>query len=217
MILNDICGMIKIEVWSDVSCPFCWLGKARLDQAIASTVVNADVIMRSFQLNPDLKTDTTVSLFDYLHRTKGYPADQVRQINIRLSESGRAAGLEFNFDKVVVANTWNAHALIKFAQVSGVGQMVTTDLFRAYFSDGKNVDDPEVLKNIAEKNGLNGVDFSKALSELRFNPDIMADLSEANSLKIRGVPFFVFNRKFAVSGAQELPVFEQALRDSLSH
>ena len=206
--------MIKIEVWSDVSCPFCWLGKTRLDQAIASTGVRAEVVMRSFQLNPELKTDPSVSLYDYLHHAKGYPLDQVRQINIRLSDSGREAGLEFNFEKVVVANTWRAQALIKYANSAGVGTEVTASLFRAYFSHGKNVDDLEVLKNIAEHHGLDGVDFLKALDELRFNADIMTDLSEAASLKVRGVPFFVFNRKFAVSGAQELSVFEQALRDS---
>lgn len=208
--------MIKIEVWSDVSCPFCWLGKARLDQAIASVGVNIEVMMRSFQLNPDLKTDPAVSLFDYLHRDRGYPADQVRQMTMRLTETGRQAGLEFNFDKVVVANTWKAHALIKYAQSLGKGNLVTNDLFSAYFSEGKNVDDPEVLKNIAVLNGLDGIDFSKILSELRFNPDILADISEAGALKVRGVPFFVFNRKFAVSGAQEQSVFEQALRESIS-
>lgn len=207
--------MINIEIWSDVSCPFCWLGKARLDQAISATQSDAMLTMRSFQLNPDLKTDPTISLFDYLHRSKGYPPDQVRQINIRLSDSGREAGLVFNFEKVVLANTWNAHVLIKLAQSTDSALAVTNDLFRAYFSEGKNVDDPEVLKKIAVQNGLDGNDLLIAISQRRYHSEITADISEAAALKVRGVPFFVFNRKFAVSGAQEQSVFEQALLDAV--
>ena len=205
--------MIKVEVWSDVSCPFCWLGKARLDAAIASTQINAEVVMRSFQLNPDIKTDPEVSLFDYLHRAKGYPPDQVKQINLRLSESGRQAGLNFNFEKVVVANTMRAHSLIKYASRTSVGSAVTSALFRAYFSEGQNVDDLETLQSIAEQNGMDKIDFLNAVSTGRFTSEILADISEASSLNVRGVPFFVFNRKFAISGAQEQSVFEQALRD----
>jgi len=205
--------MIKIEVWSDVSCPFCWLGKARLDAALAASQSSYEVVMRSFQLNPDIITNTEISLFDYLHQSKGYPPEQVRQINIRLAESGRQAGLDFNFERVVVANTMKAHMLIKYAARQGAAAKVTNALFRAYFSEGKNVDDLEILKNIADENGLDGVDFLNSVPERRFNTEIMADISEASSLNVRGVPFFVFNRKFAISGAQEQLVFEQAIKD----
>lgn len=205
--------MIKIEVWSDVSCPFCWLGKARLDAAISAAQIPAEVVMRSFQLNPDIQTDPDTSLFDYLHRTRGYPPDQVRQINIRLSESGRASGLEFNFEKVIVANTMKAHNLIKYASRLGGSNSVTNALFHSYFSEGKNVDDPSILEQIAEQNGLDKIDFRNAVSERRHHTEIMADIAEASSLNVRGVPFFVFNRKFAISGAQEQSVFEKALID----
>lgn len=208
------CTMVKIEVWSDISCPFCWLGKARLDKAIAATQVNAEVMLRSFQLNPDVRTDPSVSLFDYLHRVKGYPPEQVKQINERLSAAGRSSGLVFNFDKVVVANTMRAHMLLRFANRSGIISKVADDLFRAYFSDGKNTDDPAVLVEIAVQNGLDGDEFLKALADLRFNQEILNDISEASALQVRGVPFFVFNRKFAVSGAQEQSVIEQALQDA---
>jgi len=203
--------MIKIEVWSDISCPFCWLGKARLDNAITSTKVNAEVILRSFQLNPDVKTDLALSLHDYLHKTKGYPPDQIRQINDRLSDAGRTLGLGFNFEKVVVANTMRAHMLLHFARSAGKMLPVADALFRAYFTDGKNVDDPAVLQKIAEQNGLDENEFLNVISDLRYNRDILSDISEASALNVRGVPFFVFNRKFAVSGAQEQSVFEQTL------
>jgi len=203
--------MIKIEVWSDISCPFCWLGKARLDNAIKTTNVKAEVILRSFQLNPDVKTDPSVSLYDYLHRKKGYPPDQIRQINDRLSAAGRASGLEFNFEKVVVANTMKAHMLLHHARTSVKLLPVADALFRAYFSDGKNVDDPAVLQKIAGQNGLDENEFLNVITDLRYNRDILSDISEASALNVRGVPFFVFNRKFAISGAQEQSVFEQAL------
>jgi predicted DsbA family dithiol-disulfide isomerase len=198
-------AMIKIEVWSDISCPFCWLGKARLDNAIKTTKVNAEVILRSFQLNP------SVSLYDYLHSTKGYPPDQIRQINDRLSAAGSASGLEFNFEKIVVANTMKAHMLLHYARSFGKLLPVADDLFRAYFMYGKNVDDPAVLQKIAGQNGLDENEFLNVINDLRYNQDILSDISEASALNVRGVPFFVFNRKFAVSGAQEQSVFEQTL------
>lgn len=204
--------MIKIEVWSDICCPFCWLGKARLDNAITSTNANAEVILRSFQLNPDVKTDPSISLYEYLHRVKGYSPDQIRQINDRLSAAGRLSGLEFNFEKVVVANTMKAHMLLHFAGSSGNSLHVAGALFRAYFTEGKNVDDPEVLQKIAGQNGLDENEFLKVITDLRYNQDILSDISEASALNVRGVPFFVFNRKFAISGAQEQSVFEQTLQ-----
>ena len=211
---------LKIEIWSDVVCPFCWLGKRRLDLALSTFSNKADVIIewRSFQLNPGLKTDPGINIQEYLSREKGIDINQIKQINNQLKDSGTAVGLNYQFNKIIVANSMQAHNLLHEAKIQGKQHLVKENLFQAYFEFGKNIDDQQVLTQIAQISDMDLKSTEQAIISKHHWDAIQTDISEAQQLGVRGVPFFVFNRKFAVRGAQELNIFtdvlEETFRDS---
>jgi predicted DsbA family dithiol-disulfide isomerase len=207
---------MKVEIWSDVQCPFCYLGKHKFEKALAQFANNEyiEVEWKSFQLNPELVTDTTISIHQYLADIKGFPLEQAQQMNNRFLEAGKPFGLEYNFDQIIVANSYRAHNLIYFAKEQGKQNEMEERLFEAYFTEGKNIDDAPVLVQLASEIGLNTDGLITVLENKTYTEKIEFDIAEARQLGIRGVPYFVFNRKSGVSGAQESPVFLDALKKS---
>lgn len=208
---------MQIEVWSDVACPFCFVGKKRLETALERfSHKDVAVVYRSFMLNPSLATDPSISIAEYLAESKGIDPHMVQQMNLRVSQMGAAEGIDFAFDKVVVANTERAHRLLQYAHSFGKGVVAQERIFRAYFSEGRNVDDPETLVALAAELGISADDARAAITSDTLAYDVQRDIAEARSLGITGVPFFVIDRAYGVSGAQEVAVFEQALNRALT-
>lgn len=209
---------MPVEIWSDVMCPFCYLGKRKFETALSQFAEseNIEVTWKSFQLMPSLVTDTSIAIHDFLAREKGFPASQMQQLNNQVAEAGRQIGLEFNFDKVVVANTNRAHRFLHFAKANGVQNEAEELLFRTFFRDGKNVDDMAVLAELAAELGLDSDALLEELKSSGYSEDVNRDIAEAQQLGIRGVPFFVFDRKYAVSGAQDPSVFLQTIEKAYS-
>jgi len=209
---------MKVEIWSDTVCPFCYLGKHKFEKALAQFADrdNIEVEWKSFQLNPGLVTDTTISINQYLAEIKGYPIEQAAKMNERFLQSGKALELDYNFDKIVVANSYRAQNLIHVAKSQGKQNDMEERLFKAYFTDGINIDDIAVLVLLAKESGLNIDGLEQALENKTFKDEVQKDIIEANQLGIHGVPFFVFNRKYVVNGAQETPVFLDTLKKSFS-
>ena len=209
---------MKIEIWSDVVCPFCYLGKHKFENALAQFAGsdNIEVEWKSFQLNPGLVTDTTISIHQYLAEVKGYPVEQALKMNERFSVSGKVLGLEYNFDKIIVSNSYMAQNLIHFAKNQGKQNEMEERLFEAYFTEGKNIDDVSILVLLATETGLNVEGLEQALENRTFDKQVQKDIDEASQLGIHGVPFFVFNGKYAVNGAQETSVFLDTLKKSYS-
>jgi len=209
---------MKIEIWSDVVCPFCYLGKHKFENALAQFAGsdNIEVEWKSFQLNPGLVTDTTISIHQYLSEVKGYPVEQALKMNERFSVSGKVFGLEYNFDKIIVANSYMAQNLIHFAKNQGKQNEIEERLFEAYFTEGKNIDDVSILVLLASEIGLNVEGLEQALENKAYDKQVQKDIDEASQLGIHGVPFFVFNGKYAVNGAQETSVFLDTLKKSYS-
>lgn len=207
---------MKVEIWSDVVCPFCYLGKHKFENALSQFHGKEyiEVEWKSFQLNPDLITDPTISIQQYLAQTKGFSIEQAKQMNDRFALSGKPFGLEYNFDKIVVANSFKAQNLIHFANAQGKQNEMEEQLFRAYFTDGKNIDDTSVLIQLATETGLNVEGLDEVLNNKTYSPKVLSDIAEARQLDIHGVPFFVFNRKYAISGAQETSHFLETLKKS---
>ena len=206
-----------IEVWSDVACPFCYVGKKRLETALAQFPhKEVDVVYKSFMLNPQLETDPDISIADYLADSKGLDPRMVQQMNQRVSQMGAAEGISFEFEKVVVANTERAHRLLQHAQGLGKGAEAQERIFRAYFSEGRNIDDVDTLVALAHELELNAEGARAAIESDAVSYDVQRDIAEARSLGITGVPFFVIDRAYGVSGAQEVAVFEQALNKALT-
>ena len=207
---------MKVEIWSDVMCPFCYIGKRRFEKALDQLPgkENIEVIWKSFQLNPDLKTDPSKNVNQYLSEVKGMSMERAEQLNQQVTEMAAGEGLHYELDKAIIANSMNAHRFSHFALSKNKQDEAEELLFKAYFTEGKNTDDINILINLGKSIGLDETELRKVLESDRFTEDVRMDIYESQQLGVRGVPFFVFNRKYAVSGAQETPVFLQNLEKS---
>lgn len=205
---------MKVEIWSDVMCPFCYIGKRRFESALAQFPSRDEIEIewKSFQLNPDLETDPGINIDQYLADKKGWSIDHARDLNAHVTQMAAEVGLTYNFDKAIVANSFNAHRFSHLAKKHGLGIAAEEQLFKTYFTDGKNIDDHATLIALGEEIGLDGTEVAKMLQGNALADEVKHDIAEAQYLGVQGVPFFVVNRKYAVSGAQEVDVFEQTLQ-----
>ncbi len=203
-----------VEVWSDVMCPFCYIGKKRFENALTDfeNKEEVEVVWKSFDLYPDLNTNKNQGIKQFLIENKGISEDQATQMMAGAGNLAKEAGLHFDWEKVIVANTKKSHQLLHLAEKSGNQNRLKERLFKAYFEEGKNVDDISTLISLGVEVGLKQEDIVKALESERFLPAVNYDIQEAKQLGVSGVPFFVFNRKYAVSGAQSEAYFLQALQ-----
>ena len=205
---------LAIDVWSDVMCPFCYLGDAHLNRALEKFAHGdaVDVTYHSFQLMPELEVGKAVDLLDLLVTKRGFPRAQAEAANARLTAQGREFGLDFRFDRAVTTNTLDAHRLTHFAKAAGRQRELVERLFRAYFTDGRNVGSHDDLADLAAEAGLDRAGAAEALASGAFQAEVAADINQARQYGISGVPFFVFGQKYAVSGAQPVESFLQALQ-----
>ncbi len=207
---------MKVDIWSDTRCPFCFIGKKNFEKALQSfsQQENIQVNWHSFQLDPDMKTDLTKNHYEYLSEIKGFPMQQIMQMHDNLIESGKRAGIDFNFDKVKVSNSFKSQMLVQLAKEKGKANEMEELLFEAYFISGKDIDDIKVLSGIGEKLGFSKEEITNAVQSSELSTLVNKDIAEASSLGIRGVPFFVFNQKYAISGAQPTHLFSEVLEKS---
>ena len=207
---------MKVEIWSDVMCPFCYMGKRKFENALEVFPGKDEIELewKSFQLAPDMETSPDKSIHQYLAEHKGFNLEDAKRMNERVTAMAAKVGLTYNFDKAVVANSFNAHRFGHFAKQQGKQNEAEEKLFQAYFTEGKNIDDIQTLAQIGTKIGLNADEIIKSLQGNSYTEEVKADIDEANQLGVQGVPFFVFNRKYAVSGAQESETFTQVLTKS---
>jgi predicted DsbA family dithiol-disulfide isomerase len=206
---------MKVEIWSDMVCPFCYMGKHRYEKALAQFAHRDDieVVWHSFQLYPGMKKITTKeNAYQYLARVKGISLDQSKQMHASVVQMAQSDGLQYNFDKTTVANSYNAHRLLQMAKKHGLASEAEEHIFKAYFTDGKDIDDIPTLTSIGFAIGLDKTAVEKMLRGTDFAAEVAADLKEADQIGITGVPFFVFDRKYAVSGAQPVDTFFASLQ-----
>jgi len=206
-------GRIVVDVWSDVMCPFCYLGDTLLEQALErfEHADAVDIRYHSFLLMPDLPVDTAINLDDLLVTQRGFSRAQAEAMNAQVAERGRQAGLDYRFDRAIATNMRRAHELSHFAKQSGRQHDMIRRLFKAYFTDGLNMGDRETLADLAAEIGLDRDAAAASLEAGEFADAVEADLQDARRLGISGVPFFVFNGTYAVSGAQPVEAFGQVL------
>jgi predicted DsbA family dithiol-disulfide isomerase len=204
---------MKIEIWSDVMCPFCYIGKRKFEAALEQfeNKANVEVVWKSFQLNPDMKTDPAKNITEYLAEIKGWSIQQAKEMNAHVTNMAKEVGLHYDFDKAIVANSFDAHRLIQLAKKHGKGDEAEEQLFKAYFTEGKNTDDHSTLIEIGIYIGLNEIEVKQVLASDQFADDVRKDIIEAQQIGVRGVPFFVVDRKYGVSGAQPTEVFLETL------
>lgn len=204
---------MKVEIWSDVMCPFCYIGKRRFEKALAQFPDHkkVEVVWKSFQLNPGMKTDPGKNINQYLSETKGWTLEQARQVNEHVTRMAEAEGLYYDFNKAIVANSFDAHRLIQLAKANGKGNEMEERLFMAYFTEGRNTADHETLIELGADAGLNPADVDNMLTGDAYTDEVEKDIYESQQIGVRGVPYFVFNDRYAVTGAQAPETFLGAL------
>lgn len=205
---------MKVEVWSDVMCPFCYIGKRNYEEAIAKFkhADKIELVWKSFQLDPTVATEgITENTYEYLAKRKGWSLEQTKEIHVGVVETAKKAGLTYDFDNAKVANSFNAHRIIQFAKTKGLGDQAEEQFFKGYFTNGKDLNLKSDLIEIGKLIGLSDEEIQLALTDEKYATAVKADIQEASELQIQGVPFFVMNRKYAVSGAQPASVFLQTI------
>lgn len=205
---------MKIEVWSDYVCPFCYIGKRRLEEALAETGLGekAEIVFKAFELDPYSPATSDESMQEVLAKKYGTSIVEAKNMTDNVAVQAKTVGLNYDFDKMTPANTFNAHRLAKLAEQEGVGTEISERLLEAYFIDGEKIGTEDVLLKIAEKAGLASDRVKEVLESDEFAAEVQSDIAEAGQIGVRGVPFFVINRKYAISGAQPAEAFANALR-----
>ncbi|UOQ94459.1 DsbA family oxidoreductase [Halobacillus shinanisalinarum] len=205
---------MKIEVWSDFVCPFCYIGKRRLEQALAQVTDGdqTEVVYKSFELDPQAEKNTGMSNTEKLAAKYGKSIEEAQEMNINMEQQAASVGLTYNLDTTVPTNTFDAHRLAKFAESKGLGKEAAERFFYAVLTDSKDVGNHETLLELAEEVGLNGDEAKHVLASEQYGEVVRAEEAEAVEIGVQGVPFFVINRKYAISGAQPTEIFVESLQ-----
>ena len=208
---------IKIDIWSDVACPWCYIGKRRLENAVSQFegvdgAPPVEIAYHSFQLDPTTPKDYAGSHAEYLAGHLGAPPADVARMIGQVTKVAAGEGLDYHLDDVRTANTGKAHELLHFAAANGKGPEMKERLLRAYFTEGANVGKLDTLADLAAEIGLDRAAALKALESGVYAKAVEADIDQAAQIGVRGVPFFVIDGKYGVSGAQETDLFLKALR-----
>ncbi len=204
---------MKVEIWSDVMCPFCYIGKRRFENALAQfeNKDEVEIVWRSFQLNPALQTDPSKNTIEHLAESKGWDMEYTRKTTDYVVNMAKELGLNYDFEKAIVANSFKAHRLLHLAKQNQVQNECEEKLFEAYFIYGKNIDDNDVLLELGLSLGIHSDAILDMLSSDAFAIDVESDIYQAQQIGVQGVPFFVFDNKYAISGAQQSETFLAAL------
>ncbi|ASO21274.1 putative DsbA family dithiol-disulfide isomerase [Actinoalloteichus hoggarensis] len=203
---------LKVDIFSDINCPWCYIGKRRFEAAVAQAGENVLVEYRSYELAPDTPVDFEGTSAEYLHRSRGMPADQVEQRLRQVTDIAAAEGLAYDMPAVRHSNTRKAHRLLHHAKETGVQAELKERLLSAHFEQGRNVGRDEELLALAVEVGLDRDRVSAVLASDEYEDAVEQDLRLARQYGIQGVPFFVIDGRYGVSGAQESEAFVEVLR-----
>lgn len=207
---------MNVEIWSDVVCPWCYVGKRRFETAIEGLGESVTVQWRSFELDPRAPARITGDLTELLAKKYGMSVEKARQMGEHVTSVGAQDGIEFKFSDAKTGNTFDAHRLIQWAQSLGKGDVMKERLMKAYFTDGVVISDRDVLTELASEVGLDREGAISALEDPKWAAVVRKDQERARHLGISGVPFFVFEEKFAVSGAQPASVLREAILELIA-
>jgi len=205
---------VKIEIWSDIACPWCYIGKVRFENALSryEHAADVEVVWRAFQLQPDAPRDNAPSTVEHLTEKYGRSREATLEMMQRVTDVAAEEGLSYQLERAVAANTFDAHRLAKLGEAEGAGEAVMVRLMQAYQSEGANVADPETLVRLGREAGLEEAAVRDLLAGDAFAAEVEADFARARSFGVSGVPFFVIDEQHGISGAQPSEFFLAALR-----
>lgn len=206
---------MKVEIFSDVVCPFCWIGKKQFETALEQFEHkdSVEVLYRSFELDQNAAVENDDDIYDMLSKKYGKPRDVMVESNKRIVQSGALVGLELNFEKTHVTNSFDAHRLIHLASTKNLGHVAFETLHKAYFTDGIHIGRKDELAKIGESLGFTSAEVMEMLESDKFEAQVREDETRAQQIGVSGVPFFVIDDKHAISGAQGTENFLGALEE----
>jgi len=212
-VLNPQPAKLQVEAWSDIHCPWCYIGKRRFETALSQFEHRdqVEITWRSFQLDPDSPTEYPGTINDLLVEKKGISRQRAEQMHAQVTALAAKEGLDYRFDKVRVGNSLNAHRLVHLAAEQNLQDQMQERLFHAYFTEGLPVGDIETLVQLGVEVGLPVEAIRAMFNSQAYTEDVLADQQQAYEIGVQGVPFYVFAQKYAVSGAQPAEVFQTAL------
>lgn len=204
---------LKIQIWSDVMCPFCYIGKRKFEDAL-SQFENKDAVAiewKSFQLDPTSNPKSGDNTIDHLAKKYNRDRDWSVAMHENVTQQAKAVGLDYHFENVILANSLNAHRVSHLAKKYNLGDAFEELLFKAYFTQGKDVNDIATLTDIGMEVGIKKAEIENVLNSDLYTNEVIRDQEEAQAIGVTGVPFFVFDNKYAVSGAQHPDTFLKTL------
>ncbi|GAE29960.1 DsbA family oxidoreductase [Halalkalibacter hemicellulosilyticus] len=204
-----------IEMWTDFACPFCYIGKRRLEEALKQIEEPIEVVYRSFELDPDADGQSKETIYEMLAKKYGMSLAEARANTENVKKMAAEVGLDFNFDQMVVTNTFDAHRLALYAYNKGLMQEVTERILHAHFSEGKHIGNHSTLIQLATEVGLDQEAVSALLESEEMTELVRKDEQQATEYGIRSVPFFLINQKYAITGAQPTDTFVQSIKQIL--
>jgi predicted DsbA family dithiol-disulfide isomerase len=206
---------LRVDVWSDIACPWCFVGKRRLEAALERFPHGAEVevVWHAFELDPTAprERDVSQSYAERLAKKYGFPVAQAQARISQMTETAKADGIAFDFEHIRPGNTFDAHRLIHLAEALGQQDAVKERFLQAYLAEGEAIGDPQALQRLAVEAGLPAAEVERVLSSDAYATEVRADEQNARELGISGVPFFVLDQRLALSGAQPAEVFLSAL------
>lgn len=202
---------MHIEMWTDFAWPFCYIGKRRLEDAIKQIDHPIEVTYRCFELDPTAERDIKENMYEKLAQKYGMSIAQAKANTENMVQMAKEDGLEYHLDTLILTNTFDAHRLTMYAKTRGLMQEMTERILRAYFTESKHIGDHETLTELAAEVGLDRKEVEKMLASDEMADAVRADEQTAQQYRITGVPFYLINKKYALTGAQPTEVFVQAL------
>lgn len=203
---------MRVDIWSDVVCPFCYIGKKRLEAAAEQAGVELEVHWHSFELDPDAPIRQEISNSERLALKYGRTVAEVEEMQRNIAKMAAEEGIEFNWENANSGNSFNAHRIIHLAQSHGLGNEAEEAFFFSYMTQGLPIGERETIEDVASRIGLNPVEVDDVLDSDEYADFVKFDQEVAREqLKVTGVPFFVFDQRVALAGAQPREVFLQVL------
>lgn len=208
--------IMKVQIWSDVLCPFCYIGKREFENALSRFPAKDNIVVewKSFQLDPSAPKRSPDDMYTMLAKKYGRTREQAQGMVQGVVDRAKTVGLDYNMEQAVMANSYDAHRLIQLAKTKGKGDAIEERLFRAHFMEGVDIADQAALQRLGEETGLAKADIEALWTGDAFGDAVRSDIQQAQQIGVRGVPFFVIDEKYAVSGAQASDHFLGALQQA---
>ncbi len=207
----DMTSPVKVDIWSDIACPWCYIGKRKFEEGVRRFGGDVEVEYHSFELSPDTPVDFEGTAADFLAGHKGLPKATVSEMIDRVIGIAASVGLDYDYDALQHTNTVKAHQLLHYAKERGRQIEMKERLLSAYFIEGRHVGRVEDLADLAAELAFDRADVVRSLEADEYLPAVRGDQAQAAAYGIHGVPFFVLDGKYGVSGAQDAAVFASAL------